>query len=309
VAARERFRHEVAADELRSAENEQSHGYTYNPPVAIAVAPLSVRSALTPTGGYLHSFTHSLNPYSGCVFGCPYCYVRQGMPARLEPLPWGRWVKPKLDVAGRLDEELARAGRRGRLGGLRVFLSSATDPYQPQERRLGLTRACLEAFARRPPGLLVVQTRSPLVARDLDVLVALRERVWVSMSVETDDEAVRRAITPACPPIPLRLEAMERLLAAGLRVQAAVSPVLPHRADRLVALVAPRATRVVVDTFVSGDGSGGKRTGRNGIPALWERLGYGDWSDERAARALHAAFVARLGAERVTWSRDGFNGM
>src|SRR5438093_354117 len=76
---------------------------------------------------------------------------------------------------------------------LRVFMSSATDPYQPAEARLRITRGLLDVFGRRPIGRLVVQTRSPLVERDLDLLASM-PFAWLSMTVETDDDRVRRAL-------------------------------------------------------------------------------------------------------------------
>ena len=275
--------------------------------MSVLVTEIEAASALTQTGGFLYSFTHTLNPYGGCAFGCPYCYVRQGVAARLEKVPWGRYVKPKVNVAERLEEELRGAQQRGMLSALRIFMSSVTDPYQPEERRRCLTRRCLESLARHPPQVLVLQTRSPLVVRDRDVLRDLHACLWVSMTVETDDEAVRRAVTPACPPIANRLDAMQALLEDGLRVQAALSPILPHHPEALAQAIEPRCTRALVDTFVSGDGSGGKRTERNCISALYESLGYGDWRNEEAARGLYGVLRERLGADRVVWSCDGFN--
>ncbi len=276
--------------------------------MSVAVVEVEAASALTPTGGFLRTFTHTLNPYSGCAFGCVYCYVRQGLAAKLEALPWGRYVKPKLGVHDRLEEELRRAEDRGTLGSLRIFMSSVTDPYQPEEKRRGITRRCLESLARRPPQVLVLQTRSPLVLRDRDLLRVLGERLWLSMTVETNDERIRRSLTPACPPISRRLEAMEVLHSEdGLRVQAALSPLLPHEPEAFAGLIAPRCTRAVVDTFVSGDGSRGKRSARNGVPALYASLGLCDWSDESAARSLYAFLRERLGPERVVWSCEGFN--
>ena len=188
---------------------------------------------------------------------------------------------------------------------LRVFMSSATDPYQPAESRLRITRAILEVFLERPIGLLVVQTRSPLVERDYDLLSRM-PFVLLSMTVETNDDSVRRALTPTCPSIERRFEAMRQAREQGIRVQAAVSPALPHDHDAFVELLCESADRVVVDTFF-GDGSNGRRTGRRPLPARYEELDYGDWRDTASAERLHQSLVQRLGAERVGWSQDGFN--
>src|SRR5512145_1513091 len=120
------------------------------------------KSILTRTSGYLSGFTHSLQPYAGCQFSCVYCYVRELAVQRTNPfrLPWSEWLVAKRNAPALL--------ARARLSDARIFLSSATDPYVPAERRLGITRACLAVMAERPPAALVLQTRSPLVLRDVD---------------------------------------------------------------------------------------------------------------------------------------------
>ena len=266
-------------------------------------------SILTATGGFLRAYSHTLNPYAGCAFGrhgCGvYCYVAESPVGRFGRAPWGEWVDAKANAPERLERELSRAPDPARL---RVFMSSATDPYQPAEARLGITRRLLEVFRRRPIGRLVVQTRSPLVERDLDLLAAM-PFVWLSMTVETDDDRVRRALTPACPPIERRLSAMRRAREVGVPVQAALSPLLRHDPARFAELLETACERAVVDTFLSGDGAGGRRTVRRPLPSRYRELAWGDWRDESAARGLYALLAARLGAERVFWSRDGFNAL
>lgn len=138
--------------------------------------------ALTATGGFLEGFAYSLNPYVGCAFGdaggCPFCYVRMLPVARSESGPWGSWVIAKSNLAELLERELTALERSGRLDAATIFMSSATDPYQGIERRLGLTRAALEAFVRRPMRRLLIQTRSPIVERDIDLIRAL----WTARS-------------------------------------------------------------------------------------------------------------------------------
>ena len=165
----------------------------------------------------------------------------------------------------------------------------------------------LEVFRDSPIGLLVVQTRSPLVERDYDLLAEM-PFAWLSMTVETDDDDVRRALTPACPSIDRRFEAMQRARQRGIAVQVAVSPTLPYLADRFVDRLAGVADRVVVDTFF-GDGAEGNRTARRPLPAFFRQAGYGDWRDTAAAEELYARLQSRLGVERVGWSREGFNAL
>ncbi len=264
------------------------------------VFPRTARSILTPTGGYLRGYTHSLQPYAGCSFSCLYCYVREMAVQRTNPyrLPWGRWVAPKTNGPALLR---ARARRRG-LRGLRIFCSSATDPYLPLERRLRLTRGCLEVMIDHPPDALLLQTRSPLVVRDAELLARLP--VIASVTVTTDREEVRRLLEPDSPSLALRVEALGRLRRAGVRTQAAVAPLLPCDPERLARVLDPVVDRVVVDDFFLGDGAGGRRS----TAALDRLLAAGYPDSVRPGYAEDAVRVLRgvLGAERVLVSQSGF---
>ncbi len=268
------------------------------------------KSILTKTGGFLGSFTHTLNPYAGCSFGVDgcgvYCYVAESPIGRLARGPWGTWLNAKVNAASRLEEEL---GRRVDRNQLRIFMSSATEPYQPVESRLRITRQLLSVLRSHPVGLLVVQTRSPLVARDYDLLAEM-PFAWLSMTVETDDDGVRKALTPTCPSIERRVDAMRLARARGIRVQAAISPVLPHDPLRFAELLSGAVDRVVVDTFVAGDGASGQRSGRRPLARRFSELGWGDWWDETDARRLVDVLRDQLGPDvEVSWSREGFNSL
>ncbi len=270
------------------------------------VEHIRCRTVLTPASGFLHAYTHSLNPYMGCAFGdggCGvYCYVAESPLGLYAGKPWGQWVKAKINAAEALRNDLERSPNRPCL---RVFMSSATDPYQPAEARLGITRSILQVFIEMPVTLLVVQTRLPLVERDFDLLSRM-PFAWLSMTIETDDDGVRRALTPTCPSIDRRFKTMRLARERGIRVQAAVSPALPHNHARFADLLTDSTDRVIVDTFF-GDGSDGKRTGRRPLPHRFADLGFGDWRDTAAAERLHQALLERMGRERVGWSREGFN--
>ncbi len=275
------------------------------------IEEIQAKSILNPTGGFLSTYTHSLNAYQGCAFGknsCPYCYVQASPVQRFSGKLWGEWVKAKINAPELLRQELEKVRRKGGFGGLRIFMSTATDPYQGAEARLKLTRGVLEVFAMSGDfGLLVVQTRSPLVERDIDLLTTLGSRVWVSLTVETNREEVRRQITPASPSIARRLATLERLTAAGIQTQAAISPMLPCDAEEFAALIALRASRAVVDTLIHGDGADGRRSVALGMPELLRSLGYADWLREDAHVELLAALRREMGAERVGFSQEGFN--
>lgn len=258
---------------------------------------VDAKSILTRTSGYLAGFTHSLQPYAGCQFSCVYCYVRESAVQRTNRLglPWSRWLLAKRNAA----ELLART----RLESARIFMSSATDPYVPAERELGITRACLELFASRPPAALIVQTRSPLVLRDAALLARI-PRCGVSFTLTTSDERVRRLLEPDSPKFARRVATLRALHEAGARVQAALSPLLPGDVRELARAIAPYVQRVVLDDLFRGDGAGGRRS-RSALRLL-EGAGYDAWT--RPGYASEAAETLRreLGAGRVAESREGF---
>jgi len=272
----------------------------------------TVKSALTPTGGFLRGFSHSLNPYVGCAFGaaggCPYCYVRVLPVARKNSGAWGDWVIAKVNLATVLEDELEALARKDRLRETTIFMSSATDPYQGAERHFQLTRSALKLFSRRRPRRLLLQTRSPMVERDVDLLIELGEAVIASITLETDDDEVRRKLTPTSPSVARRLDTAAKLRASGVFVQLAISPMMPNHARHFAEIAESAADRVIIDTYIDGDGSGGRRSRQLRIPQLYRSLGYDDrWFERGAEQELLEAMRARLGAERVLFSRDGFS--
>ena len=266
------------------------------------------RSALTRTGGFLTGFSHTLQTYIGCRFGCSYCYVRQSNVHRFfnGGLEWGTYVYPRVGIEERLDRELAQLQKSDTLARTAIYMSSSTDPYQGAEQTYQLTRRCLAAFGLRAPGLLVIQTRSPLAGRDFDKMAVLGERCLLNISIETDREDVRQFLTPQCPSIQQRLHTARLARVAGIPTQVTVSPCLPYSGvETFGALLLVVCDRVVVDSFVSGDGCGGKRTARTGIPALFAQRGWDDWRSQDAGLELYEWLRARLG-ERAGWSQEGF---
>ncbi|MEZ4732639.1 MAG: hypothetical protein R3E79_36515 [Caldilineaceae bacterium] len=270
--------------------------------------PRPASGALTKTGGFLAGFTHTLQPYIGCRFGCEYCYVKGLSVHRFHQpaLAWGDYVHPRVGIAEKLRHELQRLAAKGALATTAIFMSSATDPYQGLERRWRLSRACLDVFLDYPPGLLIVQTRSPLVADDFPRLQALGEKCWLNFTLETDREDVRQTITPRCPAVHQRLQTLQQAQAAGLNVQITVSPCLLFSdVETFGALLLTHGQRVIVDTYTSGDGQAGKRTAATAIPPLYAEQAWSDWRSEEQAQALYEWLRARIG-ERAGWSQTGF---
>jgi len=185
-------------------------------------------------------FEWSLNPYMGCAHRCTFCYVRafERRADRPSGDEYGRSIRVKVNVAEVLARELARRTWKREP----VAIGAATDPYQPAEGRYKLTRSCLEVLrdARNPFHLI---TRSPMIVRDLDVLVeaATRADLSITFSVPTLDEDVWRKTEPGTPPPRQRLRAVRTLVDAGIKAGVGMAPVLPGISDR------PDQLRAVVE--------------------------------------------------------------
>ena len=188
------------------------------------IAYVPTREILTKATGFMGEYDFTLNPYSGCLFGCTYCYAAFFSHSAGERDEWGRWIKVKENAI----DLLARRGP-GSLDGKLIYMSSVTDPYQPIERKLKLTRRLLEILAERHRPKLVVQTRSPDVVRDCDLFGRIEEnggRVQVNITVTTDDEEIRRTFEPSCPSNPTRLHAISDVQAAGVQSCITMTPLL-----------------------------------------------------------------------------------
>ncbi len=277
---------------------------------AVQVTHVDSRSILTETRGFTSvavpgtGFHYSLNPYRGCAFNCSYCYAPAFVFDDAARRNWGRWVAVKANA----EQLLRSAGRKGKLRNKNVYLSTVTDPYQPIERKLELTRACLQVMLEFPPRLLTIQTRSPLVTRDLDLFRQMTPgRIAVCMSITTDDEQVRRIFEPACAPIAKRLQAIRTVREAGIPTQASVAPLLPCNAQRLAELLDPAVDWVVVSSFRD-DGGEGRKT-RQWAAELYREHGYGNYLHEGDAHAEATIETLRrlLGPNRVRVGKDGFD--
>jgi DNA repair photolyase len=257
---------------------------------------------LNPGGGFLQGYDYSLNPYAGCAFACSYCYVRRLPVALFRGKEWGTWVDVKQGAAEKLRQELRAARRKG---GTTIFMSSSTDPYQPLEAKEKLTRALLEVMAEEPPDFLFVQTRSPLVSRDIDLLRRLGGRTRVSMTIETDLEPIRMAFTPKAPPLAARFRALKELAAAGVPVQAAVAPLLPCSPD-FARKLRDAAERVCVDDFFMGDGSQGRRSEQLGMRDKFAGLGCGDGYNRETSMRFVESLKEYFPIEAIGVSAGGF---
>ena len=175
--------------------------------------------------GALMPFEWTINPYRGCEYGCRYCYARYTHEfMELDAEAFERIVFVKQFRKDLFEREL-RAVKPGEW----IAVGTATDPYQPAERRWGVTRAVLEVLARQAGLRVALTTRSDLAARDAGLLrrLAERNRLRVNFTVTTLDEGLARRLEPQAPRPLLRLRALERLAAAGIETAVFASPVLP----------------------------------------------------------------------------------
>jgi DNA repair photolyase len=187
-------------------------------------------------------FTFSLNPYRGCEHGCIYCYARPSH----EYLGFSAGIdfETKIMVKGDAPRLLARALTRPGWTPQTVALSGNTDPYQPVERQLALTRRCLEVFLEfRNPVSIV--TKNALVVRDIDILSAMArlDLVHVMVSITSLDGDLIRIMEPRTSAPPLRLQAVETLAGSGIPVGVNIAPVIPGLTDEEIPGIVEEAAR------------------------------------------------------------------
>lgn len=200
---------------------------------------------------------------------------------------WGQFTTIKTNVAGLLRRELRETQR--------IYCSPVVDPYQPAEARANLMSKVLDAVLERPPLVFTIQTRGPLILRDLERLASLAQRtsLRVSFSITTDREDIRQLYERHCAPIRERLDTIRRLRAAGIRTFAALAPILPCNPEKLAAL-ALEAT----DQDILGDPLHVRAikprgaTTREAAFALSQRKEFSAWLDPH----FQAEMTARIGA-------------
>ncbi len=195
-------------------------------------------------------FAKSVNPYRGCEFACRYCFARythEFMELR-QPEDFERKIFVKQNAAWLLEQELRQFN-----GAVPIAIGTATDPYQPIERRAKITRSLLEVFASRSGLRIGIVTKSTLITRDIDLLEKIAERndLVLHLTITTADTKLARILEPRAPRPDLRLRAVARLRKAGLRTGILCSPLLPGITDTLDALdsMARRAKEVDASFF------------------------------------------------------------
>ncbi|MFT4111537.1 radical SAM protein [Silvibacterium sp.] len=197
-------------------------------------------------------FAKSINPYRGCEFACRYCYARythEFLELR-DPADFERKIFIKENSRWLLEQEIAKLHP-----GEEVALGTATDPYQPIERRARATRGILEVFAKRRGLRLGIVTKSTLIERDIDLLteIACRHELVIHLTITTADAKLARILEPRAPRPDLRFQTVRRLREARLRAGVLCSPLLPGITDNLSAMegVARRAKEADASFFAA----------------------------------------------------------
>jgi DNA repair photolyase len=204
------------------------------------------KSILAKTSGFIAQagFTHSLSPARNCTFGCTYCYVpTMGIYGGLKPEDWRNWGR-FTTFKSNAPELLRRSLRPDQV----IYCSPLVDPYQPAEATECLMPRMLEVLLERPPCVFVLQTRGPLILRDLSQLqvLAQRTRLRVSFSLTTDREDIRKLYEPHCASIPERIATMRRLRDTGIETYATLAPLLPCNPEALAEMALAATDRDII---------------------------------------------------------------
>jgi DNA repair photolyase len=183
-------------------------------------------------------YDYVINPYVGCQHACSYCYARFMKRFSKHGEPWGEFVDVKINAADLLRKEITKKKRGS------IWISGVCDPYQPLEAKYGLTRQCLEILAPYD-WPVTIQTRSPLVLRDVEILGRIKN-VEAGFSIPTADDHIRSLFEPHAPPIEKRLNALDALHQSGIRTFAMIAPILPG-AELLAEALHGKADNILVD--------------------------------------------------------------
>lgn len=207
---------------------------------------------LTKTGFY--EYDYCVNPYVGCRYGCSYCYVRFFIK---DNVPWGQFLRTRNHI-DKLDKELRALPLIIRKKGVvkyegpsienaRIVLGTMTDPYQPEEKKLNLTRKALQILLKHNPRQVGLFTRSPLAYRDVVLFRRLNAIIHVTIS------PLPQNIKQKLEPIPVTMKAglnlVEKLKNNGIRTHVSIAPAMPLLSEQFTGFLANEMARLKVDEF------------------------------------------------------------
>jgi DNA repair photolyase len=309
---------------------------------------LSVKSVLN-TPASTHMGFWSINPYVGCEFGCMYCYARDThrwvverlgggaagrwgsnstpeestaseqtapLPRRPAALPPEEAFEKEILVKSEVADVLGRTINPARLAGQPLVIGTATDPYQPAERRFRLTRGILEVLSSYHGLSIEIITKSPLVTRDLDLLQKLsrHNEVNVNISLATADARLARRLELRSPVPAARLRALRRLTAGGIYAGLIVAPIIPGITDdwaglaRLLEAAREAGARYVIGSALRLGPAARHRFLpflQREFPQLYERYRRHYANSDLSSRSYQEALTRRLNALRQAFGFAG----
>jgi len=267
------------------------------------------KSILSATTGFIAEagFTHSLTPARNCTFGCAYCYVpTMGIYGGLKPEDWRHWGQ-FTTFKTNAPELLRRQLRDDQV----IYCSPLVDPYQPAEETEQLMPRLLDELLTRPPKVFVIQTRGPLIVRDLALLLELSRRTTlrVSFSLTTNRESVRKLYEPHCATLDCRVKAMHELRSAGITTFATLAPLLPCDPEELAGIALDSTGQDIIgDPLHVRSVKPRGATTRDTAFAISRKHGLEDWldGDFQAEIVERIARVVRLAGRRFATGTEGF---
>jgi len=183
-------------------------------------------------------YDYVVNPYVGCQHGCSYCYARFMKRFTGHKEPWGDFVDVKINAVDLLKKEVERK-KKGT-----VWVSGVCDPYQPLEEKYELSRNCLDILVQKD-WPVAIQTRSPLVLRDMDIFKT-SNKIKVGLSITTSNDEIRKVFEPNAPSIMERLRTIESLRQNGIETYVMIAPILPE-AENLIRILAGKVDYIIID--------------------------------------------------------------
>jgi len=273
----------------------------------------NAQSILNRATGFINAYDFTLNPYQGCQYGCSYCYAAAFSPNSKMRQDWGNWIIIKQNAAELLEKELANWEKKNPGKPPSIYMSSVTDPYQPIESKQQLTRHLLEAMVQYQP-TLVIQTRSPMITRDIDILGQF-QRLRVNMSIPTGSEKVRQDFEPRSPSIKARLQAIGILKHSipcdeehEARFSVTATPLLPTLPEEQAEFICKLevADRVVIQEFHPSNGRSLVASTRTEAMALKAKYAWWYDDEEKSYQQFKEKLASLLTDVQIMEGKEGF---
>ncbi|EHC17890.1 SPL family radical SAM protein [Fischerella thermalis] len=273
------------------------------------------KSLLTKATGFIAAYDFTLNPYRGCQYGCSYCYAAAFSPNTKMRLDWGKWVIFKENASLILEKELESWYRKNPKQSPKIYMSSVTDPYQPLESKYQLTRNLLGVMLDfYPTPTLVIQTRSPIITRDIDYLQRF-QRLRINMSIPTGSELVRRDFEPRSPSIKARFNALKKIKQnidqfKGFipKISVTITPLLPTLPDEEDIFIEQLrfADRIVIQDFHPSQNNSLVASTRQEAEEIKRKYAWWYENEKVSYITFKQKLVSRLPEQEIKEGKDGF---